>query len=185
MAAAAGWQPAQTAALLAPAIVSAVDGGHVPAVAQAMQLLFNARQQPLLMWLLEAMAAGLERADAAAAVAWEAMQHPGGAGKGTGRKGGHAARGLHVLVGIVAGMPADLCAPSPPSEKLKPKNSSTVRPCPPPAVAASDLSALLAVDRHHRTTAALAVNLYNLPGAAEQVCLLPPRLRLHVGRGVR
>ncbi|KAL4428435.1 hypothetical protein ABPG75_002524 [Micractinium tetrahymenae] len=123
VAAAAGWQPMQTAALLAPAVVSAVDGGHAPAVAQTLQLLFNARQQPLLMWLLEAMAAGLERPDAAAAVAWEAMQHAGGAGKWSGE-------------GVLA---------------------------------ASDLAALLTVDRHHQTSAALALHLYNRPGAAEQV----------------
>lgn len=71
----------QTAALLAPAVVSAVDAGHVAAVAHTLQLLFNARQQPLLMWLLVAVTTGLERPDAAAAVAWEAMHHSGGSGK--------------------------------------------------------------------------------------------------------
>lgn len=56
------------------------------------------------------------------------------------------------------------------------------RPCqtlPAPAVAASDLMALLVVDRHHRTAAALAVHLYDLPDAAEQVRGATARIGAH------
>lgn len=75
-----GWLSSRVALLLAPPVVAAVDGGRAGAVAAVLCLLFAARVQPLLMWLVVEIVATLERPDAAAAAAWEAMQLEGGAG---------------------------------------------------------------------------------------------------------
>ena len=78
MAAAAGLQPYHAAKVLAPPAVAAIDGGAVSPVAAVQRLLFAARLQPLLVWLLEAMVRDLERVDAAAAAAWQILRQPGG-----------------------------------------------------------------------------------------------------------
>lgn len=72
--------PLQVARLLAAPMVAAVDGGRAAAVAAVQRLLFGARMQPLLVWLLVEVIDGMDRPDAAAAAALEALGEEGGAG---------------------------------------------------------------------------------------------------------
>jgi len=107
-------------------------------------------------------------------VAWELLQWPGGAGVGAVWLVGEHARGM-ITVGMCVSV---LCCAAravggshrqqhralqqPPSFALhspKPRHPfATII-----AVAVSDLSALLMVDGHHRSAAALAQALYDLP----------------------
>lgn len=72
--------PIQVARLLAAPVVAAVDSGRAAAVAAVQRLLFGARMQPLLVWLLVEMIEGMDRPDAAAAAALEGLTEEGGAG---------------------------------------------------------------------------------------------------------
>lgn len=79
-----GMPPIQVARLLAAPVVAAVDCGRAPVVAAVQRLLFGARMQALLVWLLVEIIEGMERPDAAAAAALEALGEEGGAGAGFG-----------------------------------------------------------------------------------------------------
>ena len=78
-------QPIQVARMLAAPVVAAVDSGRAAAVAAVQRLLFGARMQPLLVWLLVEMIEGMDRPGAAAAAALEGLNEEGGAGVQQGR----------------------------------------------------------------------------------------------------
>lgn len=80
-----GMQPIQVARMLAAPVVAAVDSGRAAAVAAVQRLLFGARMQPLLVWLLVEMIEGMDRPGAAAAAALEGLNEEGGAGVQQGR----------------------------------------------------------------------------------------------------
>ena len=181
MAAAAGLRPNSAAALLAPAVVGAVDGGRADAAAAMLQLLFAAHMQALLMWLLEAIVRGTERTDAAAAVAWHAVQK-GGAGA---QRRERLLAAHSELAASASLMPWSWECPCPPGctstyQHLPDAHTclaavlpSAVMPaavlpvsC---AVMVGDSWALLAVDGRHQTAADLAGALYDhQPGPASR-----------------
>jgi hypothetical protein len=149
VAAAAGLQPYQAGKVLAPPVVAAVDSGAVCTVAAVQRLLFADRLQPLLVWLLEAMVRDLERVDAAAAAAWEVLRAPGVLGAGERLHSHHVLNIKACLTGSTTTLHALPACTHWHAELV------------------GDVSALLCIDGHHYTAAALAQALCDFEGGGQ------------------